>query len=133
LSSLTAFLNFLLNTFSFLYCAFAALLLTSERLGAAAAYTTVYAGDKRSITHCLFRGVSAAVAPNRQLAVSAFSNFFIIEFQFPLVNNFSTTTKIGLYIKLIKSLISFINMCLYDSINSARISCIYFFTVNFFF
>jgi len=41
--------------------------LTSERLGAAAAYTTVYAGDKRSFSHCLFRGVTAAVAPNRQL------------------------------------------------------------------
>jgi len=39
--------------------------ITSERLGAAAAYTTVYAGDKRSITHCLFCGRTAAVAPNR--------------------------------------------------------------------
>jgi len=45
---------------------------TSERLGAAAAYTTVYAGYKRSFSHCLFRGVSAAVAPNRQLAAGIF-------------------------------------------------------------
>ena len=55
-----------------LHRALARLHLTSERLGAAAAYTAVHAGDKRSFTHCLFRGVTAAVAPNRQLAVSAF-------------------------------------------------------------
>ena len=52
--------------------ALARLHLTSERLGAAAAYTTVYAGDKRSSSHCLFRGVNAAVAPNRQLAAVHF-------------------------------------------------------------
>ena len=39
--------------------AFAALPTTSERLGAAAAYTTVHAGDKRSFSHCLFCGVTA--------------------------------------------------------------------------
>ena len=46
---------------------------TSERLGAAAASTTVYAGDKRSISHCLFRGATAAVAPNRQLGAGILS------------------------------------------------------------
>ena len=40
---------------------------TSERLGAAAAYTTVHAGYKRSFSHCLFRGVTAAITPNRPL------------------------------------------------------------------
>jgi hypothetical protein len=40
---------------------------TGWRLGAAAASTTVPAGDKRSITHKIFRGVTAAVAPNRLL------------------------------------------------------------------
>ena len=52
-----------------LHRALARLHLTSQRLGAVAAYTTVYAGYKRSISHCLFRGISAAVAPNRQLCV----------------------------------------------------------------
>ena len=42
--------------------------ITSQRLGAAAACTAVYAGDKRSISHCLFCGATAAVAPNRILA-----------------------------------------------------------------
>ncbi|MCL2074655.1 MAG: hypothetical protein FWH18_12085 [Marinilabiliaceae bacterium] len=41
---------------------------TSERLGAAAAYTNISAGDYISILHCLFCGATAAVAPNRQLA-----------------------------------------------------------------
>jgi len=45
-----------------------ALLITFWRLGAAAASTAVYAGDKRSSLHCLFCGVTAAVAPNRQLS-----------------------------------------------------------------
>jgi len=45
----------------------AALPLTSERLGAAAAYTTVDAGYYLSFSHCLFCGTTAAVAPNRQL------------------------------------------------------------------
>jgi hypothetical protein len=40
---------------------------TSQRLGAAAASTNVYAGYKISITHGTFRGVTAAVAPNRKL------------------------------------------------------------------
>ena len=38
------------------------------RLGAAAASTTLRAGDKRSITHKNFCGVTAAVAPNRSLS-----------------------------------------------------------------
>ena len=38
---------------------------TSERLGAAAASTTVHAGYYLSISHCLFCGVTAAVAPPR--------------------------------------------------------------------
>ena len=33
-----------------------------------AAYTNVSAGDKRSIMHQTFRGATAAIAPNRQLA-----------------------------------------------------------------
>ena len=45
---------------------------TSQRLGAAAAFTTVHASYKRSILHCLFCGVTAAVAPNRQLAAVLF-------------------------------------------------------------
>jgi len=42
--------------------------ITSERLGVAAASTTVHAGDKRSCPHFLFYGATAAVAPNRQLS-----------------------------------------------------------------
>jgi len=30
-------------------------------------FTNVYTGYKRSISHYIFRGVNAAVAPNRQL------------------------------------------------------------------
>jgi len=56
-------------------CTVPKLLLTSERLGAAAAYTTVYAGDKRSFSHCLFCGATAAVAPNRQLCVRHFFSY----------------------------------------------------------
>jgi len=52
--------------------------LTSERLGAAAAYTTVYAGYYLSFPHCLFRGVTAAVAPNRQLAEVHFVAIFLL-------------------------------------------------------
>jgi hypothetical protein len=40
---------------------------TSQRLGAVAASTNVHAGDNCSITHNFFRGVSAAIAPNRKL------------------------------------------------------------------
>jgi hypothetical protein len=36
-----------------------------------AASTTVHAGYKCSFTHYLFRGVTAAIAPNRSLCVSA--------------------------------------------------------------
>jgi len=43
------------------------------RLGAAAAYTKFHAGYKISIPHFLFRGVTAAVAPNRSLAAGTFS------------------------------------------------------------
>ena len=38
-----------------------------ERLGAVAASTTVDAGYKRSISHCLCCGAIAVIAPNRQL------------------------------------------------------------------
>ena len=48
--------------------------ITSERLGAAAASTTVHAGYKRSFSHCLFCGRTAAVAPNRQLAAGIFTH-----------------------------------------------------------
>ena len=54
--------------------AFAALQPRSERLGAAAAYTAVHAGDKLLSSHCLFLGVNAAVAPNRQLCVRPFTS-----------------------------------------------------------
>ena len=50
----------------------ARLRLTSERLGAAAASTTISAGYYLSFSHCLFCGATAAVAPNRQLAVRPF-------------------------------------------------------------
>jgi hypothetical protein len=50
---------------------------TSQRLGAAAASTNVYAGCKISITHGIFRGVTAAVAPNRKLYAGI---FFILKF-----------------------------------------------------
>ena len=61
---------------------------TSERLGAAAAYTTVYAGYKRSIFHCFFCGRTAALAPNGILNVveippvigSAFCPLFTVNF-----------------------------------------------------
>jgi len=53
--------------FSILYDVLTAFQPTSRRLGEAAASTAVYAGYKRSFSHCLFRGVSAAVAPNRQV------------------------------------------------------------------
>jgi hypothetical protein len=46
---------------------------TSRRLGEAAASTTFHAGDKRSISHYLFRGATAAVAPNRKLAAGILS------------------------------------------------------------
>jgi len=36
------------------------------------ASTTFVAGDKRSITHKIFRGVTAPLAPNRSLAVRPF-------------------------------------------------------------
>ena len=49
---------------------------TFWRLGAAAASTTVHAGYKRSILHCLFCGHTAAVAPNRQLN-KTFGSFHI--------------------------------------------------------
>jgi hypothetical protein len=45
---------------------------TTQRLGAAAASTNVYAGYKVSITHDIFRGVTAAVEPNRKLAAGIF-------------------------------------------------------------
>jgi hypothetical protein len=48
------------------------LLLTSQRLGEVAAPTNVYAGYKISITHFLFRGVTAAIAPNRKLCAGIF-------------------------------------------------------------
>jgi hypothetical protein len=41
--------------------------ITPQRLGEAAAYTNFHAGDRRSISHYLFRGATAAVAPNRKL------------------------------------------------------------------
>jgi hypothetical protein len=41
--------------------------ITEQRLGAAAASTNVHAGYKVSNTHGIFRGVTAAVAPNRKL------------------------------------------------------------------
>ena len=55
--------------------------LTGRRLGAAAASTTLRAGDKRSIPHKNFRGVTAAVAPNRLLAAGILS-FLLILFPF---------------------------------------------------
>jgi len=42
-------------------------------LGAAAAFNAVYAGYYLSISYCLFRGVTAAVAPNRQLYAGIFT------------------------------------------------------------
>jgi hypothetical protein len=47
--------------------AFAALQPTSQRLGAGGGYDTVHAGYKRSISHCIFRGATPPLAPNRQL------------------------------------------------------------------
>ena len=73
------------------HCAVARLRTTSERLGAAAAYTTVYAGDKSSISHCLFCGVNAAVAPNRQLAEGIFSELSAFHYPFEIVRHFRDT------------------------------------------
>ena len=47
--------------------ALARLHLTSERLGAGGGYETVHAGHKRSCSHCIFRGDTPPLAPNRQL------------------------------------------------------------------
>jgi hypothetical protein len=48
---------------------------TEERLCAAAASTTVPAGYKLSISHCLSCGLPAAVAQNRTLAAVHFVRF----------------------------------------------------------
>jgi len=48
---------------------------TGRRLGAAAAYTIVYAGYYRSNPPQTFCGVTAAVAPNRLLGAGHLSNF----------------------------------------------------------
>jgi hypothetical protein len=53
----------------------AALLLTGRRLGAGGASTTFVADDKRSITHKIFCGVTAPLAPNRLLAAV---HFFLV-------------------------------------------------------
>jgi len=50
----------------------------SVAANAEAASTTVYAGDKRSISHKLFCGVTAAVAPNRQLCAGI--HVFVVKF-----------------------------------------------------
>jgi hypothetical protein len=50
---------------------------TSQRLGAVAASTNIHAGDKCSITQFLFRGVTAAIAPNRKLCAGIFPRIFI--------------------------------------------------------
>jgi len=68
-------------------------------LASAAASTTFVAGDKVSIPHYLFCGVTAAVAPNRSLYVRAFSESVVfVGFTtlsgctpFSARNNFSTT------------------------------------------
>ena len=59
---------------------------TSQRLGAAAADTTVYAGYKRSFSHCLFCGATAAVAPNRQLCAGIFTFHFAFFLNFTIFN-----------------------------------------------
>jgi hypothetical protein len=45
-------------------------------LASAAAYATLHAGDKLSIPRKTFRGVTAAVAPNRKLAAGIVSVLF---------------------------------------------------------
>jgi len=60
----------------FLRCVARALPLTGWRLGEAAASTTFVAGDKHSIPHYLFCGVTAAVAPNRSLGAGIFVLMF---------------------------------------------------------
>ena len=50
----------------------------AQRLGAAAAFTTFHAGYKRSCSHYLFRGVTAAVAPNRLLCVRHLYKFWVM-------------------------------------------------------
>jgi hypothetical protein len=55
----------------------------SQRPGgfaSAAAYTTRHAGDKRSITFCLFCGVTAAVAQNRQLCEAFLCHFLVSKY-----------------------------------------------------
>ena len=71
--------NFAFFTFLSLnsYCAFAALLTTSERLGAGGGYDTVHAGYYRSFSHCTFRGATPPLAPNRQLCAGIFLSKFI--------------------------------------------------------
>ena len=45
---------------------------TSQRLGAVAASTELPAGYKLSNLHCLFRGATAAITPNRPLGAGIF-------------------------------------------------------------
>jgi len=66
-------LYFPLESRYFVYNALATLQPTSERLGTAATFTTVHAGYKRSFSHCRFCGITAAVAPNRQLYAGLYS------------------------------------------------------------
>ena len=72
------------------HCRFTRLQLTSERLGAVAASTTVPAGYSLSNLHCRFCGVNAAITPNRPLAVVHFclSILFVITI-FSILFNFS--------------------------------------------
>jgi hypothetical protein len=51
----------------------------------AAASTNVYAGHKISITHGTFRGVTAAVAPNRKLCVRHFPRVSFLLLRLPLI------------------------------------------------
>jgi len=49
--------------------------LTGWRLGAGGASTKFQAGDKRSISHKIFCGTTAPLAPNRSLAAAELPSF----------------------------------------------------------
>ena len=77
-------LYFLFNVLSSLHCPPLSVPLAhnDRRLGAAAASGTLYAGYELSFPQYTFRGVSAAVAPNRKLSAGIFYFIFSPTFLF---------------------------------------------------
>ena len=67
-------------------CANSPLAYNDQRLDAAAASTNVHAGDKRSISHKIVCGVTAAISQNHPLSVVffVFTSLFFVSHQFSL-------------------------------------------------